>query len=104
MFFIHHIASSIQTSSIIASIAKETDATIDLLFLEKLGQSPDEDDEEQTQRPLAKRNWCVIQSNESGYIQNVSNTGLLRVARDGKTVVRWNRTRPLVSDRSWMWG
>ncbi len=88
MFFIHHIASSIQASSIIASIAKETNAAIDLLFPEKLGQSPDEDDEEQTQRPLAKRNWRVIQSKESGYIQNVNNTGLLRVARDWKTVVR----------------
>ena len=91
MFFIHHIASSIQASSIIASIAKETNVTIDLLFPEKLGQSPDEDDDEQTQRPLAKRNWRVIQSKESGYIQNVNNTGLLRVARDWKTVVRMER-------------
>jgi len=91
MFFIHHIASSIQASSIIASIAEETNATINLLFPEKLRQSPDEDDEEQTPHPLAKRNWCVIQSNESGYIQNVNNTGLLHVARDWKTVVRMER-------------
>src|SRR5665811_997101 len=41
MFFIHHIASSIQASSIIASIAEETNATIDLLFPEKLGHGPD---------------------------------------------------------------
>ena len=64
MFFIHHIASSIQASSIIASIAKEINATINLLFPEKLGKSPDDDDDEQTPPPLAKRNWCVIQSKE----------------------------------------
>ncbi|MGB8318415.1 MAG: DUF2254 domain-containing protein [Ignavibacteriaceae bacterium] len=90
MFFIHHIASSIQASSIIASITKETNATIDLLFPEKLGQSPDDDDE-QIPRPLAKRNWRVIQSKESGYIQSVNNTGLLHLARDWKTVVRIER-------------
>ncbi len=91
MFFIHHIASSIQASSIIASIAEETNATIDLLFPEKLGHGPDEDDDEQIPPPLAKRNWCVIQSRENGYIQNVNNDGLLRVARDWKTVVRMER-------------
>ena len=91
MFFIHHIASSIQASSIIASIAKETNATINLLFPEKLGQSPDEEDDEQTPRLLANLKWCVIQSKESGYIQNVNNAGLLRVARDWKTVVRMER-------------
>ena len=37
IFFIHHIASSIQASSIIASIAQETIAAIDRLFPEKLG-------------------------------------------------------------------
>jgi uncharacterized membrane protein len=36
MFFIHHIASSIQASSIIASIAQETIAAIDRLFPENL--------------------------------------------------------------------
>jgi uncharacterized membrane protein len=91
MFFIHHIASSIQASNIIALIAKETNATINLLFPEKLGQSPDEEDDEQTPRLLAKRNWCVIQSKESGYIQNVNNDGILRVARDWKTIVRMER-------------
>lgn len=35
VYFIHHIASSIQASSIIAAIAQETNATIDRLFPEK---------------------------------------------------------------------
>jgi uncharacterized membrane protein len=54
MFFIHHIASSIQASSIIASIAQETIAAIDRLFPEKLGQGPGNDDDEQPLRRLVR--------------------------------------------------
>ena len=85
MFFIHHIASSIQASSIIASVAQETTAAIDRLFPEKLGQGPGED--EQTRRPLAERNWHAVPAHQSGYIQSVNNAAILRLARDKKTIV-----------------
>lgn len=88
MFFIHHIASSIQASSIIASATQETIAAIDRLFPEKLGQGQAEDDDDQTLRPLPERNWRAVPARQSGYIQNVDNAALLRLARDRKTIVR----------------
>jgi len=88
MFFIHHIASSIQASSIIASVAQETIAAIDRLFPENLGRGPGEDDDDQTLRPLSNRNWCAVPAKLSGYIQGVNNAALLRLARDRKTIVR----------------
>ena len=88
MFFIHHIASSIQASSIIASVAEETIAVIDRLFPEKLGHGPDEDDDGQMLRPLSGRNWRAVPAPQSGYIQSVNNAALLRLARDRKTIVR----------------
>ncbi len=88
MFFIHHIASSIQASSIISSAAQETIAAIDRLFPEKLGQGPVEDDNDQTLRPLSERNWRAVPARQSGYIQYVDNAALLRLARDRKTIVR----------------
>ncbi|MDD1651027.1 MAG: DUF2254 domain-containing protein [Methylococcaceae bacterium] len=88
MFFIHHIASSIQASSIIASVAQETIAAIDRLFPEKLGHGSGEDDDDQTLRPLSERNWCAVPARQSGYIQGVNNTALLRLARDRKSIVR----------------
>jgi uncharacterized membrane protein len=88
MFFIHHIASSIQASSIIASVAQETIAAIDRLFPEKLGQEPDIDDDNQKLPPLAARNWRGVPARENGYIQSVNNAGLLRLAQDRKTIVR----------------
>jgi uncharacterized membrane protein len=87
MFFIHHIASSIQASSIIASVAQETIAAIDRLFPEKLGQGPGEDDDDQTLGPLTERNWCAVPAKESGYIQSVNNAALLRLARERKNIV-----------------
>jgi len=88
MFFIHHIASSIQASSIIASVTQETIAAIDRLFPEPLGQGPGEDDDEQPLSPLAQRNWQAVPAGESGYIQSVDNAALLRLARDGNTIAR----------------
>ena len=87
MFFIHHIASSIQASSIIASVAQDTIAAIDRLFPETLGQGPGEDEDEQTLRPMAERNWHAVPAKESGYIQSVNNAALLGLARDRKTIV-----------------
>jgi uncharacterized membrane protein len=87
--FIHHIASSIQASSIIASVAKESIAVIDRLFPEKIGQGPDEnEDKDQVLLSLEKKTWRTVPAKVSGYIQNVNSDALLRLARDRKTILR----------------
>ena len=92
IFFIHHIASSIQASSIIASIAQETIAAIDRLFPEKLGHGPDEDeDQDQVLRSPDERTWYAVPASRSGYIQSVDNDALLGLAQDRKTIVRMER-------------
>jgi uncharacterized membrane protein len=89
IYFIHHIASSIQASSIIASVAEETMAAVHRLFPEKLGHEPDEDeDQDQVLQSLKQRPWCAVPVVVDGYIQSVDNDGLLRLARDRKTIVR----------------
>jgi uncharacterized membrane protein len=91
MFFIHHIASSIQASSIIASVAQETIDAVDRLFPEKLGQGPCEDNDDHTLRLPAEQSWWTVPARQSGHIQNVDNASLLRLARDRKTIVRMER-------------
>jgi uncharacterized membrane protein len=91
IFFIHHIASSIQASRIIASVADETMMAVDRLFPERLGQGPVDDDENQAFLPLPERTWQAVPACGNGYIQSVDNATLLRLARQHKTIVRMER-------------
>jgi uncharacterized membrane protein len=91
IFFIHHIASSIQASNIIASVAAETMEAIDRLFPEKLGNGPVEGDEDQSPLPLSERRWQEVSARGNGYIQSVDNATLLRLAREHQTIVRMER-------------
>ncbi|MCL7421289.1 MAG: DUF2254 domain-containing protein [Methylobacter sp.] len=89
IFFIHHIASSIQASNIIASVAEETIAAVDRLFPVNLGQGAGDDDadDEQPPRPPSERKWRAVMASESGYIQGVNSEALVRLARDRNTIV-----------------
>jgi len=88
IFFIHHVASSIQASSIIASVTDETIQAIDRLCPKQLGHGPTEADDDPSARPLTGRKWQAVPATTSGYIQSVDNAALLRLAREQKTVVR----------------
>ena len=91
IFFIHHIAASIQASSIIASVAEETLVAVDRLFPQKLGQAPVDDDEDQSPLPLPERNWQAVPAPVNGYIQSVDHATFLRLAREHQTIVRMER-------------
>jgi len=89
IFFIHHIASSIQASSIIASVAAETMTAVDRLFPSRLGQGPEEGEP----LPLAvpPQHWHAVAAKCNGYIESVDNELLLRLAREHDTIVRMER-------------
>lgn len=91
IFFIHHIASSIQASIIIASVADETMAAVDRLFPGKLGEEPVDDDADRARLDQPGRNWQTVPVVASGYIQGVDNAALLCLARDHKTLLRMER-------------
>jgi len=91
IFFIHHIANSIQASSIIASVAAETMVAVDRLFPDDLGKAPEDDAEDQPPLTLSVGNWQAVPVKGNGYIQSVDNATLLRLAREHKTIVRMER-------------
>jgi uncharacterized membrane protein len=89
IYFIHHIASSIQASNIIASVTKETNASIDRLLPEKLDHEPDAYEGRNPMiESLDERTWYPVPSAVSGYIQSVNNDALLHLAEDIRTIVR----------------
>ena len=92
IYFIHHIAISIQASSIIAAVTRETSTAIDRLFTEIMGQDPeDAEDEDRQLGLLEKRNWRPVPAQESGYIQSVDGGALLRLAGNRQTILRMER-------------
>lgn len=92
IFFIHHIAASIQAANIIAGVADETMLAVDRLFPERFGDGPVDDDEDlPALPPLPAWNWQPVPARGNGFIQSLDNATLLRLARENKTIVRMER-------------
>ena len=92
VFFIHHIASALQASTILDRVRHTTEKAIDDLFPEVVGDDVDEDAEmavvAQTKRDAA---WSSIPAQRTGYIQSVDADGLLSFSRDYQIIVRMER-------------
>jgi uncharacterized membrane protein len=85
VYFIHHIAVTIQVSTILERIAAETRRAIDRLFPEPFG----EDDDDAGEKALvAERDWRMLPALRSGYIVSVDAKGLLAFARSRGAVLR----------------
>lgn len=83
IYFIHHVAQSIQASSIVERIAEDTRAAIDHLFPQQLGEAPAEDGV----RPVPSE-WTPIAARKTGYVVSVDGDRLMRVAIDRDRIVR----------------
>jgi uncharacterized membrane protein len=92
IYFIHHVATIIQASTIIQGIARETNGAIGNLFPDEIGEDdkdPAGTDEEMA--VLRDRRWQTIPARETGYIQNVEPASLLSFAREHDCVLRVER-------------
>jgi len=87
IFFIHHIASSIQASNIVRHAAEETEAAIERLFPEQLGQQAHEA-EIRALRQTEELYWQAVPSHATGYVQSVDEESLLTLARKLPGVLR----------------
>jgi len=92
IFYIHHIAASIQAESIIQAAADETRQAIDRLFPAEIGHGHDEDEGvgELLERQI--KIWRRVACHRSGFIQSIDGKALMNIAVEQKTVVRLERT------------
>lgn len=88
IFFIHHIANSLQVSTIIKNIEKETVDIIDKIFPEWLGEEADEDQLQRAEELEKIADWYEIGSSMDGYIQFVDTEGLMDFAVENNLLVR----------------
>ncbi len=86
IFFIHHIASALQASSIIEAAARETIHAIDRMFPTELVQAASPGLAART--PTADQQWQGMAARHTGYIQSVDSDALLRLAREWNVIIR----------------
>jgi uncharacterized membrane protein len=86
IYFIHHVASAIQVSSILDRIAHDTSEAIDRLFPQPIGK-PLLPEEEHPSSELPHL-WHPIAARESGYLVGVNDDGLLQFAAKHERVLR----------------
>lgn len=86
--FIHHIATSIQASSIVGTAAQETLAAVDHLFPEAWGEDDDERVEDTLTSALVRQPWLAVPAGKTGYVESLDADALLDIARTLGTLLR----------------
>ncbi len=88
VFFIHHIATSIQASTIIASITSETLAAIDKRFPEETKDCVLAYDDDATTTSAGSGHRQVVRSNTRGYVQDVDVNAMTKLGAEYGVTVR----------------
>lgn len=89
LYFIHHMASVLQASSMLSIIAARTIRSFDTLFPEQLGEDASEPEAVDCRDVLDGRRWHQIHPHQTGYVQSIDSEALLQVARDADAVIRF---------------
>ncbi|MEO8991995.1 MAG: DUF2254 domain-containing protein [Nitrosospira sp.] len=92
ILFIHHIATSIQASNIISSVADETIDAMDEVFLRKLERVSDEEDEARLAHisTATDLEWHTVPGPKNGYIESVNYASLKDLAQKLNIVIKMN--------------
>ncbi|HZF68548.1 MAG TPA: DUF2254 domain-containing protein, partial [Gemmatirosa sp.] len=88
IFFVHHIASSLQASTIVRRIADETLSAIDRVFPEGVGEEAPEGAGRAVIAAVAAGAWQPVRAATTGYVQSLDAGGLLALADEHDIVVR----------------
>lgn len=86
IFFIHHIAMSIQAASIVQRIASDTESALDQVFPQQADRSA-----QAHPGPGAAglpEGWAAVTADRSGYVQAIHNEALLQIGDDWGRIVR----------------
>lgn len=88
IFFIHHIADSLQITTIINNIADETKEAVERMFPAKLGKAAEPDAITEVRKAAENQQWRKVPAMQGGYLQSVDTDGLLEFAEGNKVILR----------------
>lgn len=94
IYFIHHIASSIQAPNVIATVNQDLERTIDQLFPQALGHNVPSQKQQHVEQDLPEgfeRESCSITASGNGYIQAIDNERLMELATEHDLLLRLER-------------
>lgn len=91
IFFIHHIASSVQAANIIAGASEETYKSMQKLFPTALGEAADAE-EKADLATTDGLHWYPILARTTGYVQGINNESILEFAKKQDGVIRMEHT------------
>ncbi len=87
IYFIHHTASSVQSTFLLARVSEETLEVIERLFPDELRK----EEAWETESAFGEGEpWVPVPSRTSGYVQNIAIPGLLRFAKEHNLLLRLN--------------
>lgn len=92
IFFIHHIADSLQITTILDNITDETKKSVKRLFPEELGEAASGSEKHEAWRAEDLKNWVKIPAPTPGYVQSVDAYGLLEYAAENNLLIRMRRS------------
>lgn len=91
IYFIHHIATSLQVSHIIGGIVDETREAVETLFPKEMGKPAEKSEKSEAQIIAEYKNWRKIPAQASGYIQYVDTDQLTEWSQENKFIVKMER-------------
>ena len=91
IFFIHHIADSLQITTILENITLETKQAVEKMFPQELGNAASENEKAAAREVETIKEWEKIPAQAAGYVQDVDTDGLLEYAAEKNILIKMRR-------------
>ncbi|REJ81561.1 MAG: DUF2254 domain-containing protein [Planctomycetota bacterium] len=89
VYFMHHVATSIQAQSVVRAVADDLNDAIDVVFPERIGDHPEPDHNAPANLPdFTAEDAIAVESHAEGYLQAIDGDALLEAARAHDVVLR----------------
>lgn len=88
IYFIHHIASSLQAGNVVATVGEELMAGIARIYPEDLGEEPPNGASEPRLPDDFDERRFDVRATESGYVQTIAVDGLVEIAAANDLIIR----------------
>ncbi len=92
IFFIHHIAVSLQITTIINKIVDETKESIETMFPQAIGETANAEEQLAMVKTDEIEEWSTVRSLSFGYVQTIGAESLLEFAENNNVVLRMERS------------